>query len=134
MKKNKLVDILPSFGIILAILTLFIFTYFENENKNKELMNKYEISTATITRYEGGGKGIGSFYYYYFINNVRYEGKYIVNSKNTNYYINKRFQVAYSVQDPSNSQLILTNHDYEKFNLYYPDTLPPLNWREMGRE
>ncbi|MBL7788513.1 MAG: hypothetical protein JNL75_01615 [Chitinophagales bacterium] len=130
MKRNLKYELIP-FAII-AIF--FIVGYIYYGNKDKKLLKEYIFTMAKITKYEGGGKGIGHFDYFFFINNEKYEGKYIVNSANTNHYTGKSFQVVYSPQDPSNNQLILTNKDYEKFGLSYPDTLPPLNWREMGRE
>jgi hypothetical protein len=134
MNKKLKEDVIPGLGIISVILVLFIYAYFDNKSKKENLMKNYEFTNALIIGYEGGGKGIGGFSYYFFIDSIRYEGQYAINSANTNHYTGKSFQVAYSPKDPNNSQLILTNKDYEKFGLSYPDTLPPLNWREMGRE
>ena len=110
--------------VIMYFLVMDLIDYYSIKNNKK-------IATCYIEKAQSGGKGGVLLDYSYFYKSNKFNSQYLflfVSSKYSSLFLKKNFPIAFDSLNPSNSKILLTKDEFERYDINFPDSL---NWIEV---
>lgn len=130
--KKRLFDLKPetvtklkeNWVIILPLLVMAIaFVLSRNEYENIKNNAAYTSGLVTETKYQKGG--LYKVHYQFQVGNETYKDSDLIDgcAELSNQVEGKRFSVVYNSLNPNQSTILITEEDFKRFGLPFPDSL-----------
>lgn len=120
MKKEDIV------GVSLFIIFLVVFGLWYNNKEEKKYKTKGVLTIGTVIKVEDDYKKVPSIYYIFNIGYTSFTGRCPYPEFKANIedeLKNKSFPVIYIIDNPKESEILLSRTKFKRFGLPFPDSL-----------
>lgn len=114
-----------SLGVFFLVIIIYGFYLYSN-NKEQKLKKCFKVTTALIVNVKDGYKNNLALTYKYLVNGKIHCSDCVRSIKNTklkNSLLNKNLVLIYSCTDSNDHLLLLSEYQFDEFNIPYPDSL-----------
>lgn len=114
---------LPLLFFILVVLSFLII----NKVRINNIKDTMVITSGTIFNSKLGSRGWIELHYEFFLHDQRFQSLEKIGIPNKYYkiFLNKKFPVVHSSENPKINEMLIFPEDFKKYNIEFPDSL---NW------